>query len=115
MGIENRFKTLSEAEERAKELTEETGEQHIAYKTNYVINPFAAERLPQIGDKVSKSFNGDSYPVGVIARISKTYNRITTDTGLKFTRVGPNSWKQGGQKGAFSLIQGHHSERNPHF
>ena len=110
-----RFKDLASAEAKANQLTEETGEQHIAYKSTYLFDPFIAVRLPQIGDEVSMGFNGDYYPRGTITRISKTYSKITTSVGTVFSRVGPNSWKQGGKKGAFSLVHGHRDERNPHF
>lgn len=115
MTTENRFDTLEAAEARAAELTEQTGEQHIAYDAGYVFDKFMAARLPQVGDEVSMAFNGDYYPVGTIARISATYSRITTSEGVVFTRVGPCSWKQGGKRGAFSLIQGVHDRRNPEF
>lgn len=115
MNMNNRFDNLAAAEARAAELEEATGEKHVAYKSTYACDPYLAARLPQIGDEVSMGFNGDYYPCGKIARISPTYNRITTDEGTVFTRVGPNSWKRGGKSGAFSLIQGVRDERNPHF
>lgn len=110
-----RFDNLEAAEAKAQELTEQTGELHVAYKSSYVCDPFVAARLPQVGDEVSMGFNGDYYPLGKITRISKTYSRITTESGRVFTRVGPVSWKEGGKRGAFSLVQGKHDERNPHF
>lgn len=113
--MNNRFETMEAAERRAEELTAETGEQHIAYESDYALDRFVAARLPQVGDEVSKGFNGDYYPEGRIVRISKTYSKITTDTGATFTRVGPVNWKEGGKRGAFSLVQGMRNERNPHF
>ena len=109
------FDTLEQAESRAIQLTEETGNPYVAYKSTFAFKPYIVSAMPKVGDDVSMTFNGDSYPVGKIVRISKTYNRITTDEGVRFTRVGPNSWKQGGKKGAFSLIVGIHEEQNPHF
>ena len=115
MNMSNRFDNLAAAEARAAELEASTGEKHVAYRSSYACDPYLAARLPQIGDEVSMAFNGDYYPCGKIARISPTYNRITTDDGTIFTRVGPACWKRGGKSGAFSLIQGHRDERNPHF
>jgi hypothetical protein len=111
----NRFDTMAKAEARVVELEATTGKAYVAYESDYAIEPFVADKLPEVGDEVSMGFNGDSYPVGTIAKISKTYNRITTSTGHKFTRVGPTRWKQGGKNGTFTLTQGHVEKRNPHF
>lgn len=113
--MKERFESLEQAELRATELTEETGNPYIAYERDYAMTRYVVAAMPKVGDEASMTFNGDYYPVGKIVRISKTYNRITTDQGVAFTRVGPNSWKQGGKKGAFSLIIGTHDKRNPHF
>jgi hypothetical protein len=68
---------------------------------------------PQIGDDVSYAFNGDSYPCGQIAKISDSLKVITTTTGRRFyRRRETGSWVNGG---TWSLVQGHHNERNPHF
>lgn len=109
-----RFDNITAAEKKAEELTA-AGTPHVAYESDYAVDPFVAAPLPQIGEEVSMGFNGDAYPIGTITRISKTYNRITTSEGRIFTRVGPVNWKHGGKKGAFSLIQGHVDKRNPHF
>lgn len=39
-------------------------------------------RRPYVGDLVSKSFNGDSYPRGTIVKISDSLRRVETDTGI---------------------------------
>lgn len=70
-------------------------------------------RAPQLGDQVSRYFNGDAYPAGTITKISKTLFKITTDTGLTFYRV-----KQSGtwlNEGTWSMVSGHRSEQNPSF
>jgi hypothetical protein len=113
--LANRFESMEEAKDRAEELTESTGEQHVAYQTGYVVAPFMAARMPQVGDDVSMAFNGDAYPCGEIVRISPTYSTITTSHGVRFTRVGPNAWKRGGKRGAFSLITGTIRKWNPEF
>lgn len=111
----NRFATAAEAGARAGELTAATGDLHVAYETTYVFNKFAVAAMPKVGDEVSMGFNGDYYPEGKIARISPTYKTITTTTGVRFTRTGQMEWKQGGKRGAFSMVRGHRDERNPHF
>ena len=113
--MQNRFETLAAAEIAAARKTDETGETHVAYESDYAVDRFVVARMPHVGDEVSKAFNGDAYSCGRIARVSKTYSRITTTSGETFTRVGPVRWRQGGKNGAFSLIQGFREERNPHF
>lgn len=67
---------------------------------------------PKVGDQVSKSFNGDTYPEGVITRITPRW-QITTSTGVKFLRKGETAgWKQTG--GTWWMTGGHHYEQNPH-
>lgn len=71
--------------------------------------------VPRVGDEVSKSFNGDTYPQGTITHISKAPARrvIQTSTGAKFYRQGLSGrWVQ---DGTWALIAGHKSEQNPHF
>ena len=74
---------------------------------------FRVTEAPKMGDTVSKSFNGDSYPCGEITRITKTW-QITTDQGVKFRRhKETGGWRQEG--GTWWMIAGEHDERNPHF
>lgn len=74
---------------------------------------FDVIRAPRVGDLVSQSFNGDSYPRGKIVKISKTLKKITTDTGHIFWRNG-NSGQWLVNRYA-SMIQGHVREQNPGF
>ena len=68
---------------------------------------------PAVGHEVSYGFNGDYYPCGKIAKVSKTLHMITTDTGHKFYRRGESAkWVMGG---TWSMVRGHHSEQNPSF
>lgn len=68
---------------------------------------------PKIGDKVSRSFNGDSYPCGEIIKITPTW-QITTSTGQKFRRIkNSGGWREAGR--SFWMVAGHIDERNPHF
>jgi hypothetical protein len=69
--------------------------------------------LPQVGDDVSYGFNGDSYPCGQIKSISKSLKVITTTGGEKFyRRKQTGTWKM---HKTWSLMKGHHNDRNPHF
>ena len=74
---------------------------------------FDIVELPKVGDLVSKSFNGDSYPCGVITKITRKFT-VTTSTNHVFRRRGESAnWKLTG--GTWSLISGHHDDRNPSF
>lgn len=80
---------------------------------------FDVVRAPAVGDVVSKGFNGDSYPVGKIVKISAKGMKLITvqaddGTVLRFYRKGERAaWVQAG--GTWSLIHGTHNERNPSF
>ena len=67
---------------------------------------------PAIGDEVSKTFNGDSYPCGVITKIAKNFRYVETSTGDKFYRVKTTAGFR--LHKTWWLIGGHHDERNPH-
>lgn len=83
---------------------------------------YSVSRFPQVGDAVSKAFNGDSYPCGKITRISDGHRTIWTDSGMVFTRRkdgadnldNSNAWYPKGGR-TFYMIDGHHNERNPSF
>lgn len=65
---------------------------------------------PQIGEEVSKGFNGDYYPCGKITKISKSYKRIETDQGTTFyRRRETDGWYEGGAP--YAMVQGIHNER----
>lgn len=98
----------------AKAVTKLVGEPHLAIDRGEGVSPrFDIILAPKVGDEVSKSFNGDSYPMGKITAISPSMRVITTSTGAKFYRQGPRSgaWT----KNSFSMIPGHVYEQNPHF
>lgn len=113
--MENRFENMGDAELHAANLEKATGKKHHAYLSSYAFAPYVTAQLPDIGDAVSMSFNGDTYPCGTIEKISPTYARITTSEGKMFTRVSANCWKLGGKHGAFSLVQGTIHQLNPEF
>lgn len=108
------WKSFDEAIEIANMLNANGAESYIAIDRGECVSPrFDVIELPKVGDPVSKAFNGDSYPEGTIASISKSLRVITTDTGVKFyRRRQTGSWLA---NGTWSLIHGHHSEQNPHF
>lgn len=105
---------FSDAKTLAAYLTAMTGKPWIGVDEGGGCWPrFRVLEAPQIGDFVSKSFNGDSYPIGTITKISPTW-QITTDSGVKFRRYRETGgWKQTG--GTWWMVKGHHDERNPHF
>ncbi len=111
----NDWKTFEAAEKVAAQLNEVEGYQRfIPTDAGPHCSPqYDICEIPKVGDKVSKSFNGDSYPEGEIVSISKSLKVIKTSTGLSFYRrrltgalVNHDTW---------SLIPGHHFEQNPSF
>jgi hypothetical protein len=108
------WRTFTEAQMIAKEATNFAGKLYIA--TDYGAGGwprFDVIEAPKVGDKVSQSFNGDSYPRGEITHISKSLKKIVTSTGHIFWRRGNSgAWLVNGYA---SMIPGHVSERNPSF
>jgi hypothetical protein len=69
--------------------------------------------VPRVGEPVSYAFNGDYYPCGTVAKISKSLKRIETSDGrVFFRRKLSGSWVNGG---TWSLVSGHISRWNPEF
>lgn len=103
----------TQVDEIAAKLTKSEGTLFIGIDRGEWVSPrFDVMRAPAVGDAVSKSFNGDTYPVGHVVSISKTMKRITTSTGDVFHRRRESgSWSDG----TFSMVQGHISELNPSF
>jgi hypothetical protein len=108
------FETMDEAEMIAEQATKATGVLHIATDSGANVYPrFDVVEAPKVGDKVSQSFNGDSYPRGEITHISKSLKKVVTSTGHTFWRRGSTgSWVVNGYA---SMVQGHISEMNPSF
>lgn len=98
--------------EAAKEIATALGPKFIATDAGSHVSPrYDVQELPQIGDKVSYAFNGDYYPCGKIATISKSLKLITTTKGQKFYRLRETGcWKY---NGTWSLVAGHVSRLNP--
>ena len=118
----NDWPTLEHARRAAEVAMHATGEEFFAVDNGPHMSPrFDIARMPQIGDEVSRGFNGDYYPEGKITHNSPSRAVIKTSTSEKFTRRkrGAKSvknsavWRDRG--GTFTLIRGHHDKRNPHF
>lgn len=106
------FATLEQAANVATMASAYTTQLHIAIDKGSNVSPrFDVIRCPQVGDKVSQGFNGDYYPDGEIVSISSTLKVIKTSLGSKYYRKGNSGvWKMGN---TWSLVQGHHNDRNP--
>lgn len=108
------FRSLVDAEVMADKATAFTGKLHIATDAGAHTSPrYDVVAAPVVGDEVSRYFNGDAYPAGKIAKISKTLFKVTTDTGIVFYRVkGTGKWVN---NGTWSMVSGHHNDKNPSF
>lgn len=109
----NDWKTMERVEEIAVQLTAKLGRLFIGTDSGPNVSPrYDVIEAPTLGEKVSRKFNGDSYPEGEITKISKSLRRIETSTGVVFFRRRQSGcWSDG----TFSMIPGHVSERNPSF
>lgn len=120
----NDWQTFDAAQRVAEVATECGVRRYIAVDRGDHVRPrFDVIAAPRVGDEVSKSFNGDSYPCGKIVSISPSMGRIETSDGTVFTRRKPGRgssidrsalWIVKGSS-CFSMIPGHHDHRNPHF
>ena len=108
------IKDFAMAESLAEQATEMFGEKFVgADRGAHVAPRYEFTRVPKVGDKVSYSFNGDTYPDGEIVTITNKY-QVTTSTGHKYRRKGLTAaWLRTG--GTWCLVEGHHYEQNPHF
>lgn len=98
----------------AMRLTALTGINFVGTDAGPHVSPrYDVVRAPHVGDKVSYSFNGDTYPDGQIVKVTKGLTAVTS-SGKRYRRYKQTgSWIMEG--GTWSLVQGHISERNPHF
>lgn len=108
------FTSLEQVKGYALYVTAITGQTHVGVDRGPNVAPqFDVCRIPHLGDKVSKGFNGDYYPEGEVVKVTKNLT-VTTSTGARFRRVKETSgWRKEG--GTWWLVNGHHDERNPHF
>lgn len=110
----NDFDSFMLAQAIADSATRLSGTKYIATDSGPHCSPrFDVVAIPSVGDDCSYSFNGDSYPCGKVASISKTFKKITTTEGECFYRRKlTGSWLR---NGTWSLVKGHIYEQNPHF
>jgi hypothetical protein len=106
------WKDASYVHELCTKLNEKFGDKYMVISTNFAIgNKMDIILKPQIGDEVSRAFNGDIYPCGTITHISKTMKKITTSHGTTFWRQGDSGcWRDM----PWSMVPGHRYEQNPH-
>jgi len=115
-GGENRndWKDFATVEAVAQEATTFTGKPHVAVDNGTHHYPrFDIAAVPQVGDPVSYAFNGDSYPCGHVAKVSKTLIITTTEGKRFYRRKLTGGWKMEG--GTWSLTHGHVYKQNPSF
>lgn len=85
---------------------------------SHVTPRYGVVRMFKIGEAVSYTFNGDTYPCGTITRISSSNRVIETNTGREiqgrkfYRRRESGSWIN---DGTWSLVRGHISTQNPSF
>lgn len=109
------WKSFEAAQKIAEGATALTGNLHFATDSGPNVSPrFDIIQVPAVGDEVSYGFNGDYYPDGVITHVTQgTARQVRTSTGnIYFRRGNSGNWRRGG---TWSLIPGHHNERNPSF
>jgi hypothetical protein len=93
------------------------GYTYVAVDAGPQVSPrFDVVRGFQVGDAVSRSFNGDSYPVGTVTKVSGANGRIVTVSDGQsvrafYRRKLTASWVEKG--GGFCLSRGIHEKRNP--
>jgi hypothetical protein len=102
------------AQKIAASATQLTGKLHIAIDQGAWVSPrYDVMLAPAVGDPISYGFNGDYYPDGHIQSISASLRVVTSTSGKKYYRR-----RESGQwvnKGTWTMIEGHHDERNPSF
>jgi hypothetical protein len=110
----NDWKSFAQVTKIARLLSVNTGRTFLPVDHGSHTSPrYGIVEPPKVGDAVSYSFNGDSYPDGYVEKITKTF-QITTTTGHKYLRRKLSAnWLRTG--GTWSLIPGHVYEQNPSF
>lgn len=108
------WKTMEQAEDIARRLTESMDQLYIATDEGRGTSPrYDVVRMFAVGEKVSYSFNGDTTPCGEIVSISKTLKKIVTSNGsIFYRRRQTGGWIK---QGVWGLCRGHIYERNPSF
>jgi hypothetical protein len=112
----NDFPDMAFAESLAASASELEGRLFIGADSGAHVSPrHNVVEAPKVGDEVSMSFNGDSYPIGKIVKISDSLRVVSVEGPkgpMKFYREGKSArWASKG----WSLIPGSVYEQNPHF
>jgi hypothetical protein len=107
------WKNLEAAQVIADAATKFHGVLYVATDAGSHVAPrYDVVKAPRVGDEVSYSFNGDTYPDGTIKSVSKTLKVVTTTSGRQYhRRRQTGSWVL---DGTWSMVHGHRHERNPH-
>lgn len=108
------YKSFAEVQELAIWATEYTGKTYLACNDG---SYFEVIEAPQVGDEVSRGFNGDYYYVGKIVRITPNWMVVAEDEDGRQTkfnrRKNSASWKPIGGYG--SMVGGRVERLNPEF
>lgn len=111
------FKTFDIAEQMAAKCNAlKDGETYIATDAGSGCSPrYDVQRVPKVGEAVSKGFNGDYYPCGKIVSVGTGSKMIIkTDTGAVFYRRRTSGgWLM--QGGTWWLVLGTHNDKNREF
>ena len=107
------FKSFEQAQEVADAASCFDGVDYIATdEGGHSLMRFDVIKAPKMLDEVSYTINGDYYPCGHIKSISKTMKKIVTTTGKTFYRKrNTGAWMDH----CWAMVQGHHTDKNPHF
>ena len=108
------WKSYEEAREVAEKVFCAEKELYIGIDNGELIYPrYDIVKAPVIGDEVSYAFNGDYHPDGVIVSVSASLRVVETDSGNRYYRKRlTGKWLL---NKTWSLVAGHHNERNPSF
>lgn len=106
------WESFEQVQTIAAYVTAMTGDLHVPSDRGSGCWPrYDVVRAPKVGDEVSYTFNGDTYPDGTVIKVTKTL-QVKTSTGKTYRRYkNSGTWKNN----AWSLVGGHIFEQNPHF
>lgn len=106
------------AQQIADSASKLAGAPYLAVDNGESVSPrYDVIEAPQVGDEVSRAFNGDYYPVGKIVAIQKNYRRIVVDGSPRGRLIFARRKESGAwlNKGMWSLVSGQVSRLNPEF
>lgn len=106
------------AQQIADSASKLVGRPFLAVDNGECVSPrYEVIEAPQIGDEVSRAFNGDYYPVGKIVAIQKNYRRIVVDGSERGRLIFARRRESGAwlNKGMWSLVPGVINRWNPEF